>query len=91
MITSLIEIVLPYNCLLLACYQHLRIFTFRYQEDFEILHGDLLGLPDTASFLKSLVELDAVDDSGKTTEKHRMRERKAAAALFNWQVFFILA
>lgn len=56
-----------------------------YQEDFEILHGDPLGLPDTMSFLKSLVELDAVDNSPKATEKRRMRERKAATALFNWQ------
>ncbi|KAI5673041.1 hypothetical protein M9H77_13405 [Catharanthus roseus] len=59
--------------------------TASYLEDFEILHGDLLGLPDTVTFLKSLAELDTVDDSGKATEKSRIRERKAATALFNWQ------
>ncbi|KAL3502183.1 hypothetical protein ACH5RR_036632 [Cinchona calisaya] len=56
-----------------------------YQENFEILQGDLLGLPDTVSFLKSLAELDVAYDSGKNTAKHKMRERKAAAALFDWE------
>ncbi|KAJ1422513.1 Ribosomal protein S5 domain 2-type fold, subgroup [Sesbania bispinosa] len=45
-------------------------------EDFDILHGDVQGLPDTVAFLKSLSELD---------EKHTRRERKAAANLFNWE------
>lgn len=54
-------------------------------EDFEILHGDLQGLSDTMSFLKSLAELDSIYDSGKNTEKRHMRERKAAAGLFNWE------
>ncbi|KAL6330600.1 hypothetical protein AAG906_003207 [Vitis piasezkii] len=53
-------------------------------EDFEILHGDIHGLSDTASFLKSLARLDASYDSGKNT-KCQMRERVAAAALFNWE------
>ncbi|GLT67520.1 hypothetical protein SLA2020_398210 [Shorea laevis] len=54
-----------------------------WTEDFEILHGDLQGLSDTMAFLKSLADLDAVYDSGKNDEKHQMRERKAAAGLFN--------
>ncbi|PIN15926.1 Galactokinase [Handroanthus impetiginosus] len=54
-------------------------------EDFEILHGDFMGLSDTINFLKSLSELDAILDSGKSTEKHQRRERKAAAGLFNWK------
>ncbi|KAK4490886.1 hypothetical protein RD792_001601 [Penstemon davidsonii] len=53
--------------------------------DFEILHGDLLGLFDTANFLKSLSELDVVFDAVKAPEKRQMRERKAAAGLFNWE------
>ncbi|PWA63909.1 arabinose kinase [Artemisia annua] len=53
--------------------------------DFEILHGDVMGLPDTMSFLRSLAELDASNDTEKTTEKHLVRERKAAAGLFNWE------
>ena len=40
------------------------------------------------NFLKSLAKLDAAYDSGKNTEKHKMRERVAAAALFNWEVPF---
>ncbi|XP_058211903.1 L-arabinokinase [Rhododendron vialii] len=56
-----------------------------YTEDFNILHGDLQGLSDTMTFLKSLAELDAVYDSGKTKEKHWMRERMAAAGIFNWE------
>uniref|UniRef100_A0A6N2KDC8 GHMP kinase C-terminal domain-containing protein n=1 Tax=Salix viminalis TaxID=40686 RepID=A0A6N2KDC8_SALVM len=52
--------------------------------DFEILHGDLQGLPDTKSFLKSLAELDVYDPE-KNTEKRQIRERKAAAGLFNWE------
>lgn len=54
-------------------------------EDFEILHGDLQGLSDTMSFLKSLADLNAAYESGKNSEKHRMRERMAAAGLFNWE------
>lgn len=53
--------------------------------DFDILHGDVMGLPDTMSFLRSLAELDAVYDYEKNTEKHHVRERKAAAGLFNWE------
>ncbi|XP_031255016.1 L-arabinokinase-like isoform X2 [Pistacia vera] len=53
-------------------------------EGFEILHGDHLGLPDTMSFLKSLSKLD-INDSEKNSEKRQMRERKAAAGLFNWE------
>ncbi|XP_022731410.1 L-arabinokinase-like isoform X2 [Durio zibethinus] len=54
-------------------------------EDFEILHGDLQGLSDTMSFLNCLVELNNVSDSEKNNEKRQMRERKAAAGLFNWE------
>ncbi|CAI0376307.1 unnamed protein product [Linum tenue] len=56
-----------------------------YIEDFEILHGDLQGLPDTMSFLKSMAELDAINEYEKNSEKRQMRERKAAAGLFNWE------
>ncbi|XP_061362544.1 L-arabinokinase-like [Gastrolobium bilobum] len=45
-------------------------------EDFDILHGDVQGLPDTVAFLTILSELD---------EKHTRRERKAASSLFNWE------
>ncbi|CAL5439745.1 unnamed protein product [Camellia sinensis] len=60
-------------------------FHMNYTEDFEILHGDLQGLQDTMNFLNSLAELDAVNDSGKNTEKPWMRERMAAAGIFNWE------
>ncbi|KAL4570227.1 hypothetical protein LXL04_025878 [Taraxacum kok-saghyz] len=53
--------------------------------DFDILHGDVMGLPDTMSFLRSLAQLDALSDSEKHTEKQYLRERKAAAGLFNWE------
>jgi len=49
-------------------------------EDFDILHGDVQGLPDTVAFLQSLSEL---------VVKHTKRERKAAANLFNWEVLII--
>ncbi|KAK3010230.1 hypothetical protein RJ639_010920 [Escallonia herrerae] len=62
-----------------------------YAEDFEILHGDLLGLSDTMSFLNSLSELDAECDSAKHTEKRQIRERMAAANLFNWEEDIIVA
>jgi len=44
------------------------------------------GLSDTVSFLKSLSGLDNATDSGKNSEKRQLRERTAAAALFNWEV-----
>lgn len=47
-----------------------------------------MGLSDTMNFLKSLAKLDAAYDSGKNSEKRKMRERVAAAALFNWEVLF---
>ncbi|KAK7283023.1 hypothetical protein RIF29_12222 [Crotalaria pallida] len=47
-----------------------------HAKEFEILHGDVQGLPDTVAFLKSLSELN---------EKQTMREPKAAANLFNWE------
>ncbi|XP_076907882.1 L-arabinokinase-like [Bidens hawaiensis] len=53
--------------------------------EFDILHGDVMGLPDTMSFLRSLAELNVVNDSEKNTEKHNVRERKAAAGIFNWE------
>lgn len=55
------------------------------QDDFVILHGDVLGLPDTVSFLNILAELDVGYDSEKSPEKRLIRERKAAATLFNWE------
>lgn len=50
-----------------------------------MVHGDVQGLSDTMSFLKSLAELGTVYESGNA-EKRQMRERKAAAGLFNWEV-----
>lgn len=47
-----------------------------------------MGLSDTMSFLQGLSELDEVNDSGKNTEKRHIRERVAAATLFNWEVTF---
>ena len=58
-------------------------------EHFDVLHGDVQGLPDTMSFLKSLAELNSVYDSGMA-EKRQMREQKAAAGLFNWEVAILL-
>lgn len=60
---------------------HVKSFT----EDFEILHGDHQDLPDTITFLNNLVELDAVYEPGNHTEKRRIRERMAAAGIFNWE------
>ncbi|PKA51422.1 L-arabinokinase [Apostasia shenzhenica] len=54
-------------------------------DNFQILHGELHGLPDTVAFLKSLSALEGVPESGKNTEKRQQRERIAAAALFNWE------
>lgn len=65
------------------------LFLTRCTEDFEILHGDTRDYPDTIGFLKSLAELDAVNDSEKSGETRR--ERKAAAGLFNWEVLLISA
>ncbi|CAN1816337.1 ARA1 [Linum perenne] len=56
-----------------------------YIEDFEILDGDIQGLSDTMSFLKSMVELDEINEYERNSEKRQMRERKAAAGLFNWK------
>uniref|UniRef100_A0A0D6QS92 GHMP kinase N-terminal domain-containing protein n=1 Tax=Araucaria cunninghamii TaxID=56994 RepID=A0A0D6QS92_ARACU len=59
-------------------------------EDFDILHGDLHGLPDTVTFLKSLASLDFNFSSNEKTEKRHLRERLAAAGLFNWEdVIFV--
>ncbi|PKA65818.1 L-arabinokinase [Apostasia shenzhenica] len=54
-------------------------------ENFEILHGALHGLSDTVAFLKSLSALDSAPESGKNSENRQLRERNAAAALFNWE------
>ncbi|KAJ6819094.1 L-arabinokinase isoform X1 [Iris pallida] len=56
-----------------------------YIENFDILHGELHGLPDTIAFLKSLAGLDQGRHSEKNAEKRQIRERTAAAALFNWE------
>ncbi|CAI0388032.1 unnamed protein product [Linum tenue] len=55
----------------------------RHIPDFEVLHGDLQGLSDTASFLKALGELSAIDF--ERDNKDQLRERLAAARLFNWE------
>ncbi|KAK8954637.1 L-arabinokinase [Platanthera zijinensis] len=60
-------------------------FVESYIENFEILHGDPLGLLDTVSFLKSLSALDSEYGSGKNNLKRQLREQSAAAALFNWE------
>ncbi|KAF9617864.1 hypothetical protein IFM89_039083 [Coptis chinensis] len=54
-------------------------------EEFEILHGDHQGLPDTLRFLKSLAKLDTEHEPEKISKKLKMRERLAAAGLFNWE------
>ncbi|RLN09684.1 L-arabinokinase [Panicum miliaceum] len=51
-------------------------------EDFEILHGDMQGLTDTMSFLKSLSGLAGNDP--RSPEK-QTRERTAASVLFDWE------
>ncbi|OVA19272.1 GHMP kinase N-terminal domain [Macleaya cordata] len=56
-----------------------------YVEEFEILHGDHQGLSDTMSFLRSLARLDTEHVLGKNSEKRKMRERIAAAGIFNWE------
>ncbi|XP_026458266.1 L-arabinokinase-like [Papaver somniferum] len=56
-----------------------------YVQEFEILHGDHHGLPDTMNFLRSLARLDTEFDLGKNPEKRKMRERIAAAGIFNWE------
>lgn len=63
---------------------------YRCPEEFEILHGDHHGLSDTVKFLKSLVDLDPGYDSERNSEKRQMREHKAAAGLFSWEVLSLL-
>ncbi|XP_074582101.1 L-arabinokinase-like isoform X1 [Curcuma longa] len=53
-------------------------------EDFEILHGELHDLPDTMAFLKSLSGLNYVAEP-RSSEKRQIRERVAAATLFDWE------
>ncbi|URE44572.1 Galactokinase galactose-binding signature [Musa troglodytarum] len=53
-------------------------------EGFEILHGELHDLPDTMAFLRSLSALDSVAEP-RSPEKRQIRERVAAAALFDWE------
>jgi hypothetical protein len=73
------------NLWLLCAYTHtFDYFIFRSFEDFEILHGDMLGLTDTMSFLKSLSGL--VENDTRTPEK-QPRERAAASVLFDWEVY----
>ncbi|XP_031475091.1 L-arabinokinase-like isoform X1 [Nymphaea colorata] len=60
-------------------------FTELCIEDFEILHGELHGLPDTVAFLRSLAGLHRETDSHKHSEKRQIRERIAASTLFHWE------
>eukprot|EP00249_Psilotum_nudum_P019822 c27434_g1_i1 orf=150-3173(+) len=55
--------------------------------EFEILQGEIHGLPDTAIFLKNLASLEGEGkmDANVKSEKPPMRERLAAAGLFNWE------
>lgn len=62
-----------------------------FTEDFDILYGDHQGLSDTIAFLNSLVKLDAVYESGNHSEKRQIRERMAAAGIFNWEEELIVA
>ncbi|XP_042444788.1 L-arabinokinase-like [Zingiber officinale] len=52
-------------------------------EEFEILHGEFHGLPDTVAFIKSLSGLAKIADS--SPQKCPMREHVAASALFDWE------
>jgi hypothetical protein len=52
-------------------------------EDFEILHGDLQGLTDTMTFLKSLSGLAGSEFKNSEVQS---RERTAASVLFDWEV-----
>ncbi|KAK1275670.1 L-arabinokinase [Acorus gramineus] len=54
-------------------------------EDLEIIHGELHGLSDTVAFLKSLSGLSRGVYSGLSAEKRQLRDRIAAAGLFNWE------
>ncbi|RWW11689.1 hypothetical protein BHE74_00044356 [Ensete ventricosum] len=54
-------------------------------EGFEILHGELHDFPDTMAFLRSLSALDSVAEP-RSPERRQIRERVAAAALFDWEV-----
>ncbi|KAK1611773.1 hypothetical protein QYE76_035446 [Lolium multiflorum] len=51
-------------------------------EDFEILHGDLQGLTDTMTFLKSLSGLAGSEFKNSEVQS---RERTAASVLFDWE------
>ncbi|CAK9216976.1 unnamed protein product [Sphagnum jensenii] len=55
--------------------------------EFEILEGSLHGLPDTASFLRSLARLDNEGDvqASDRASKPREREWLAAAGIFRWE------
>lgn len=46
-------------------------------------------MPDTLVFLKSLSGLDTGADI-KSPEKRQLRERAAAAALFDWEVLILI-
>lgn len=78
------------QCILIGFINIILFTSDRSDEDLEIVHGDIHGLSDTRSFLKSLAGLDAVSGSIKNTEKRQMRERKAAAGLFNWEVLILI-
>ncbi|KAK4793267.1 hypothetical protein SAY86_023702 [Trapa natans] len=55
----------------------------RQIQEFEIIHGDLQGFPDTQNFLATLAsDMDSIFGTSAT---HHTREHMAAAALFNWQ------
>ncbi|KAL9227165.1 hypothetical protein vseg_002890 [Gypsophila vaccaria] len=51
-------------------------------KEFEILHGDLLDLNDTKTFLSDLAELAKVTENDID---HHSREHKAAIASFDWE------
>ncbi|XP_073000847.1 L-arabinokinase-like isoform X2 [Typha latifolia] len=62
-----------------------------YTENFEILYGELQGLSDTVAFLNSLSSLVSEAEPGKNIEKHFLRDKVAAAAMFNWEEEFYVA
>lgn len=57
-------------------------------DDFEVLEGDVHGLPDTLQFLRTLAHLDEEGDvrASDLADMPQLRERLAAGGLFRWEV-----
>lgn len=56
-------------------------------DDFEVLEGDVHGLPDTLQFLRTLAHLDEEGDvrASDLADMPQLRERLAAGGLFRWE------